>query len=247
MLSSLRAALAIGAALAGLGIAVALGNWQLRRAAERSAVEAAWAAAREAAPVSLRVAADLETVAGRLPRHVRAVGHLEHEQEVWLDNRPLDGRAGFLVVTPLRLRATSERILVIRGWAPRDPRDRARLPDIRRPDGEVQIEGVAIAHAPRLFEFSAAAGGREAGPIRQNLDVDAIGAGLGAPIAPFVIQQTAPLSDSLERRAVAPASGAERNRAYAVQWFALAGLCGVLAAGMSVHFYRSRNLARTTT
>ena len=46
---------------------------------------------------------------------------------VYLDNRQMGGRPGFYVVTPLKL-ADGRAVLVQRGWAPRDLRDRTRVP-----------------------------------------------------------------------------------------------------------------------
>jgi len=228
MISSLRMTLAIVAALAGGAVAFALGNWQLRRAAEKVAIEQTWDAARNAAPVEVRGAPELAAVAAQLPRRVRVRGWFEYEHTIWLDNRPLDGRAGFLVVTPLRVDGAEARILVNRGWAPRDPVQRTHLPPIGRPEGLVEIEGIAVQGVPRVLQFTDA----DVGPIRQNVDVDESRNELGASIAGFVLQQTSPLDDSLDRRWIPPATGVDRHRGYAFQWFALAALFGVITMGL---------------
>lgn len=246
MLSPLRATLGVAASVAAMFATIALGDWQLRRAAERDAIAGAWETARRSEPLQIRRAADIAAIGAQLPRRVRVAGRFDHSRTVWLDNRAQAGRAGFLALTPLVLPAVAERILVIRGWAPRDPADRARVPDAGGPTGMVEIEGIAIARAPRLFEFASGSQARERGPIRQNIDLDAMRNELGVPLAPFVVEQTSPLADSLQRHLVAPASGAGRNRAYAVQWFALAGLCAVVAAGVGWHAYRQQKHARTT-
>ena len=229
MMSSLRMTSAVVAALTGVAVACALGSWQLRRAAEKVAIEQAWDAARNAAPLDVRGAPDLAAVATQLPRRVRVRGWFEHEHSVWLDNRPLDGRAGFLVVTPLRLDGARARVLVNRGWAPRDPVQRTHLPPIGRPEGLVEIEGIAVQGVPRVFQFT----GADVGKIRQNLNADELRAEIGAPLAGFVLQQTSALDDSLDRRWIPPATGVDRHRGYAFQWFALAALLGVIAIGLA--------------
>lgn len=228
--------LAIAATLAGVAVTALLGNWQLRRAAEKIAVEQAWDGARRAAPMDLRSASDFVAAAEQLPRRVRVRGSFEHARTIWLDNRALEGRAGFLVVTPLRVQGAQQRILVNRGWAPRDPAERTRLPPIGHPDGVVEIEGMALAGVPRVFEFD----NSEVGLIRQNLDLRRVGTEIGSPIAGFVLQQLSPLDDGLDRHWVSPSAGVDRNRGYAVQWFSLATLLGVIAIGLGWRAVRHR-------
>jgi surfeit locus 1 family protein len=242
MKASLRVTLAIGAALAGIAVTVSLGNWQLRRAEEKISNERAWSAAQASAPVNLRGASDFASVTGDLPHRVRVRGRFEHERTIWLDNRALAGRAGFFVVTPLRLQGTEVRLLVSRGWAPRDPAERTRLPAIGRPDGVVEIEGMAVHGTPRVLQFTDA----HDGPIWQNLDVERLQRELGAPVAPFVLQQTSELDDGLDRHWAAPASGVDRHRGYAFQWFSLAALLAVITVGIAWRALRRRSVAEST-
>lgn len=237
----LRMTLAVSATLAGLAATVLLGEWQLRRAAQKIAIEQSWDAAHRAAPLELRGAAGLNAVAQQLPRRVRLRGVFEHEHTVWLDNRALEGRAGFLVVTPLRLQ-DGQRILINRGWAPRDPSDRTRLAPIGRPAGLVEIEGMAVAGVPRVYQL----GEGEAGPIRQNLDIESLRTALGAPVASFVVEQSSSLDDALDRRRHSPMSDVDRHRGYAFQWFALATLLGLILAGLAWRAMRGHRSAESS-
>ena len=234
---SLHTTLAIGAALVGFAVTIALGMWQLRRAAEKTALDQTWDAAQIGAPLVLHTAADVAAVAASLPRRVRVGGEFDYPRTYWLDNRPLAGRAGFLVVTPLRLDGTQQVVLVNRGWAARDPGDRTRLPAIGRPAGSVEIEGIAVADMPRVFDL----GEQGAGVIRQNLDGREVESEIGMPVAHFVIQQTSALDDALDRHWTPPASGAERNRGYAFQWFALATLIALLPVVFGLRALRARS------
>lgn len=228
--------------LAGLVATVALGNWQTRRAAQKEALEAAWRAARDAAPIDVRAARDLPVDPARLPARVVARGELLHANEVWLDNRIMDGRAGFFVIAPLRLAGSGDFVLVNRGWAPRDASDRTRLPPIGRPAGPVQIEGFAVAGIARLLELGGDAPASQATPIRQNLDIGQMQAVLGFPVPPTVIQQKSAMDDALLRNWTPADSGAQRNRGYALQWYSLAVLLGLLAAGVAWRAWRVRPL-----
>ncbi|MCU0765207.1 MAG: SURF1 family protein [Burkholderiaceae bacterium] len=142
---------ALAAAAAAIALTVSLGNWQLRRADEKLALQAAWDRAEQAAPVAV-AGGDFAAVAGRLPLRVRLRGRFVHGAEVWLENRQMDGQAGLMLVAPLRL-ADGAVVLVNRGFARRDPRDRARLPEVVRPEGEVEVEGLAVPHAARVLQL----------------------------------------------------------------------------------------------
>jgi surfeit locus 1 family protein len=130
----------------------------------------------------------------------------------------MNGRPGFVAVTPLQLDDGSA-VLVQRGWLPRDLMDRTRIVAAPPPSGRVAVQG-RIAPAPgRLYEFEAAA----SGPIRQNLDVAAFARETGLPLRPFsVVQEDATdapspsPADGLLRQWPAPAADVQKQDAYDV-------------------------------
>ena len=146
-------------ALAGILLTFRLGFWQLDRAAQKLAWQASIA---ERGQLPALQAQDLTAVGAdaQLHRRVHLRGHWLADKTVFLDNRPMQGRVGFFVVTPLQLEGSSQAVLVQRGWAPRDAQDRSRLPPLATPAGWVEIEGRLAASPSRLYEFSAAASGR---------------------------------------------------------------------------------------
>ena len=223
-----RSLVALVAALAAIVLTASLGNWQLRRADEKLALQAAWDRADRAAPLPV-TGADIAGIADRLPLRVRLHGRFLFAYEIWLDNRQMDGQAGLMLVTPLRL-ADGAVVLVNRGFARRDPRDRARLPGVARPEGEVTVEGLAVAHTARVLQLgeNAPAGG---GPlVWQNLDYDAFERVSALAVARWVVQQTDGADDGLLRHWPRLAAGVEKHHGYALQWFALAALIAALTA-----------------
>ena len=164
----------------GVSVTFSLGLWQWGRAHEKLALQAALQA-REALP-ALR--GDALSASPRSPdlmhRLVVLRGQWVVDRTVFLDNRQMNGRVGFYVVTPLRLSSalTSDPaavVLVQRGWVPRNFNDRQQLPAITTPSGEVTVMG-RIAPAPsKLYDFDGAA----TGAIRQNLDLPALRAESG--------------------------------------------------------------------
>ena len=211
---------ALALAAAGCAAGIALGNWQTRRAAEKTALARELAATLRDAPVQIG--------AGRLRpgelvnRHVEATGVFAAARTVYLDNRNRGGRPGYEVVTPLVL-APSAAVLVQRGWIERGARE-----SLRTPEGRQRVEGIALEHLPRAF-----GGGNEKGPVRQNLDIEAYAKETGLALQPIAIQQRNDNGDGLARDWPAPDFGVDTHRAYALQWYSLAALSAALGLAFS--------------
>ena len=187
-------------AAAGCAAGIARGNWQSDRAADKRA-----------------------TAAAQVPFKLR--GELLAQHTLYLQNRPHHGKPGYYVVQPLR-QADGRNVLVLRGWSAVNA-----LPPA--PRGEVILEGVRRQGLPRVYEVGAE---RAAGNVRQNMTVDEYAAWSGLALEPYVIEQRSGLvvtrppapPDSLARDWPRAESGAEKNDAYALQWYALAALSVIL-------------------
>ncbi|WP_296870569.1 SURF1 family protein [Tibeticola sp.] len=208
------------AALIGIATTAALGFWQLSRAAQREALEAR----RVAAEALAELDASALTTPGTLDRRVVVRGRWIASHTVYLDNRQMDGRAGFEVLTPLRLEGSNQVILVQRGWVPRNFENRAALPQVATPEGVVEVRGRISPSPPKLYEI----GGAGSGAIRQNLDIPSFRLETGLPLLDVSIQQTGNDESGLLRHWAMPASGADRNYGYAFQWFGLSTLIFLL-------------------
>lgn len=232
-----RIATALVAAVAGVAAAVALGNWQLRRAEQKLALQAQWDAVDRGTPEDV-TAQSLAEITRRVPVRVRLRGRFLHDRTVWLDNRQHDGRPGFWVVTPLLLDGASAAVLVNRGWAPRNSHDRTALPPVGQPQDVVALDGVGWPQVPRLLDLGP---GPAPGPlpaIWQNLDFVDYERASGLAVARFVVQQSSSLDDGLLRQWPRPDTGVNTHRGYAVQWFALAALIAALALGLGIRAVR---------
>jgi surfeit locus 1 family protein len=207
------------AALATVLLTARLGVWQLSRAGEKNALQAAIdRQARQ--PVLTGLPPQPAELAALQHRRVELTGRWSAAQTVYLDNRQMFGRPGFYVVTPLLL-SDGRALLVQRGWQPRDARDRARLVEVPTPEGDVRIAGRIAPPPARLFEFDAT----EAGRIRQNLSVSAFARETGLRLLPLSVLQTAPADDDgLQRAWPVPDSGVAKHYGYAFQWFGLSAL-----------------------
>ncbi|MBK4734742.1 SURF1 family protein [Noviherbaspirillum pedocola] len=201
-------------------IGIALGQWQLHRAAAKDAIATRIATRAAAEPISLD--APVRDAQAFEFRRVRLRGEFQPKWTVYLDNRPHHGIAGFEVLTPLKFAGSNRHILVDRGWVARDPADRTRLPRIDTPSGTVEIEGIARLHASHLLQLGRAATVTP-GAIVQNIEPEEFARASGLPTEPLVIDQTGASSDGLARDwSMAQDMGGDRHRAYAFQWYALA-------------------------
>lgn len=233
-----RRAMVLLAALAGVALTARLGVWQLERAAQKTGLAQAIEARGKLPPLpAAELARDEAGAARQFWRPVRLQGRWLAERTVFLDNRQMQGRPGFFVVTPLEL-APGDAVLVQRGWVPRDARERTRLPAVPTPAGRVEVAGRIAPPPSRLYEFAQDA----SGPIRQNLDLDAFGREIGLPLRPLSVQQLSfGGADGLLREWPQPSVDVSKHHGYAFQWFALAALI----AGLYVWFQLLRpRLAR---
>lgn len=219
-----RAAVVLIAAAAGVALTVRLGVWQLARAHEKHALQAAIETRGALPPLeTAALAGDAVQAAEQLHRRVRLRGVWDTASTVYLDNRPMNDRPGFYVLTPLRLDGRADAVVVQRGWFARDFHDRTRLQAPPTPAGAVEIEGRIAAAPARLLEFAHEA----SGPIRQNLDLGEFARETGLRLVPLsVLQVETPGAppDGLLRQWPAPAVDVHRHEGYAFQWFALATL-----------------------
>lgn len=222
-------------------LCVRLGFWQLDRAAAKRALRAEVAERAALPPLpAAALAATPEAAAAQHYRRITLAGRWLAARTVALDNRQVDGRPGFTLVTPLVL-ADGSALAVQRGWLPRDAAERSRIAVPPLPEGAVTVAGRLAPPPSRLFAFGADAPGAL---IRQNLDLAAWSAEIGRPLRPLsLVQMNDPdgaqtPADGLRRLMPLPSADVSRHQVYAGQWFLFAALAVVLYVGIRV--FRAR-------
>jgi surfeit locus 1 family protein len=213
----------LGAVLA-IACTLALGRWQLSRAAQKLVLQGSVDSRANLPMLNGQALASLADPVSALHRKVTLRGRWMPEHTVYLDNRQMNDKQGLYVVTPLRLEGSSAVILVQRGWVARNFVDRSILPQIETPVGVVEIQGRIAPPPVKLYQFGAA----ETGLIRQNIDMLSFSAELSVPLLAVTVQQIAVASEGLLRDWPRVASGVEKHYGYAFQWFALAALIAIL-------------------
>lgn len=210
------------AALLVAGSTYALGQWQLQRAAQKEAIQAAINAKNSLDALDTKALLAVKNIVSEIYRPAVLRGVWQSAHTVYLDNRPMNGRSGFWIVTPLLLQGTSQVILVQRGWAPRNFSDRMRLPEVSTSTELVTVEGRIAPPPSKLYEFK----GTDSGRIRQNIDLNDFGKETGlALLKEASLLQIGAASEGLLRDWPAPSLGVDKHYGYAFQWF---GLCALV-------------------
>ncbi len=201
-----------------------LGRWQLQRADQKLALQAEMDTRAE-----LPVWTETDLLQAQAPRaawyrRVQLQGEWVPSASVFLDNRQMDGRPGFFLLTPLRLAGSDRVVLVQRGWALRDFGDRSRTPEVPTPPGQVTLEGRLAPPPAKLYELGVSA----PGPIRQNVELSALASEFRLDLLDASVLQTNDAGDGLSRQWPRVETGVDKHRGYAFQWFALCALAAVL-------------------
>lgn len=216
------------AAVLVAGVTLSLGQWQLRRAAQKQNLQLAIESQSNQFILKAADLADPDILKDAVHRRATLKGIWRAEHTIFLDNRQMNGRTGLIAITPLVLDGTGQIILVQRGWALRNFTDRTKLPDIQTPSGPVTVRGRIAPPPSKLYEFK----GVDSGRIRQNIGIDTFSREIALSLMPVSMIQTGPANEGLLRDWAAPNVGIDKHYGYAFQWF---GLCA-LVVGLYVWF-----------
>lgn len=209
-------------------LTIRLGFWQLERAQQKEAsyqleIANTHLPALEAQDFLL-AAPSPET---GLQRRIHASGQWLEQWTIFLENRSMQGKPGFWIFTPLQI-APNKALLVQRGWVKRDLIYSDKLPAIETPSGTVEVEGRWVPAPSLMYELASKpgnpSGAQGFSALRQNIDLKLLAQETGLDFLASVRQTGVP-SEGLQREWSSSLSGADKNRAYALQWFALAALC----------------------
>jgi surfeit locus 1 family protein len=210
-----------------------LGFWQLSRAHEKLDLQTA-IQAQTSLPVldaqAVVLAKDLSTY---LHRAVKINGRWQHQNTLFLDNRQMNGKPGFFVLTPFEffdeVTKVKKTILVQRGWIARNFQNRQKLPLVDQTAEEVTLLGRIAPTPSKLYEFD----GAELGVIRQNVELDALSREFKIELLSMTLLQLdealkPAISDGLLRQWVQPNLSIDKHYGYMFQWWALSALIAVL-------------------
>jgi surfeit locus 1 family protein len=238
--------IAVGALSVAAAGFVLLGRWQLDRAEVNRAIEHGFADAANLPVLREPVAAD--RIDALRYRRIELAGHYRPDVQILLDNMTLNGRPGYEVITPFVI-GPGPWVLVNRGWIAAAA-DRSVLPEISLPDATSPPDAASppgavsrapstsvaarLDHLPRAaLRLDAAPAGNGSAVVLSFPDGAAIEAALGHAIYPYQLLLDPNAPEGLVREWGPEVGRADRNIAYAVQWFGLAALALVLGVGVA--------------
>lgn len=227
---------------------LSLGRWQLDRAEVNRNIERSFSQA-DGMP-ALDLALSAVSVEELRYRRITLTGHYEPRVQILLDNMTRDGRAGYEVLTPFSVTDINPAgdaggadpwVMVNRGWVPASY-DRSELPDVALTPVKVRLHG-RIDSLPRAGLDL----GEPVVPAERSVvvlsypDFDELETVLGRPLYRFQVLLDETQVDGFLRDWGPLTGRAERNTAYAVQWFALAALALAITIGLGFNGYRKRS------
>jgi cytochrome oxidase assembly protein ShyY1 len=222
--------------LVAAAVMVLLGNWQLSRYRERTAINERIDAADQVAPVPmaqvLPPSGGAAGVAGQAPAQdaawtkVTVTGRYDSANITVVRGRTVDGTVGFEVVTPLLL-ADGSAVLVDHGWVPPPPgsaTDQPQIPAI--PTGQVTVVGQV-----HLSESKPGVVDRRDGRLEtRRIAVPQLARQLPYPVygAYLLLDEQTPAADRTFSAVPIQHENNWQNAGYVIQWwmFALMTLYG---------------------
>ncbi len=223
-----RRSVAVMVVAAAIGaVCVRLGIWQLDRLEQRRAVNAAIVAGLAGAPLSpAAISALSSTVDTRqlMWRPIRLAGVYDPANEVLLYGRPLEGRAGDHVLTPLVLDDGSA-VVIDRGWVPFDPAAAVPLRGTAAPPtGRIVVDGVIMPPEDPGGDAEV----RDGRVVRLGrVDLSRLASQLPYEVAPVAVllrsQEPGQLA-ALPRVVAPPVPDEGPHLSYAFQWFTFAAV-----------------------
>ncbi len=209
---------------------VALGYWQLDRAAQKRSLADEFHRRQAAAVVRLNEVNGMADAANILPwQRVAVDGSFAKPTSILLDNQVSQSVAGYFVYTPFRLLGRDIWVLVNRGWLAVGE-DRGRVPAVGVSDGALTIYG-SVKAPPKtgilLAEHQYEPMGEGIYRV-QTLDLAMAEEILGVRLLPYVLRMHPDSPAGFVRRWREPGYGEAKHRGYAFQWFAMAAALVVI-------------------
>jgi surfeit locus 1 family protein len=208
-----------------------LGYWQLDREQEKIDLQAMYDERANMEPVTWQNLSQISEEDSLQYLPVILTGQYDAEKSFLLDNRIVEGRVGFEVITPFL--TETQVFFVNRGWVPMGRR-REDIPEIMTPQDEVDLQATIYIPLGETIMLGDETPFNAWPRVLQSLDTVRMASESGyANHYPYILRLEEGMPGVLTRHWPTVNTDPQKHRGYAVQWFAMAGmlLCLYLYAG----------------
>jgi surfeit locus 1 family protein len=201
---------------------ISLGQWQYGKAQEKQVLQDLQNRHSRETPVQLpQIVEDPEVWKYR---RVAVSGEYETGYQILLDNQVEGTRAGYHVITPLRINGTDRYVLVNRGWIPAEA-NHSDLPAVETPQGTQDVTGQVWVPSAKYYSLETPEQRSNAGwqPLWQNMDMQRYADAFPFEVSPLVVRLDADNdAGGFSRNWPAPAERITTHIGYAYQWYGFA-------------------------
>lgn len=205
-----------------------LGFWQVHRADEKKQMLAVQASYADKAPIAWST----DMVNPQQYQRIIVEGQFLNEK-ILLDNQHHNHQFGYNVITPLLL-TSGKVVLIDRGWVAGDMA-RQQFPVPQIPDKAIQILGNVYYPSSKSWVLGPVVEEKQQNiRLIERIDTQLISQFLHKPVYPFIIRLDKDEEYGYVREWAVVAMPPERHYAYALQWFAMAGVVLILFIALNL-------------
>lgn len=208
---------------------IKFGLWQYHKAEQKQLIQNAYNQAKtdsaQAFPLDMAGKPEMLIEEWKYKK-VKVVGTYETQYQFLLDNQVEGDRAGYHVITPLKIENTQQYVLVNRGWILAKDKH-SELPIFDTPSGSQEVTGQVWVPSKKIFSLEdksvSAANDKSLQAVWQNMDIAKY-----QKLVPFVVSPLAIKMDAQSkgggfvRNWQIPVERIATNMGYAYQWFGFA-------------------------
>jgi len=213
---------------------IKLGLWQYHKAALKQDIQTAFNRSEQISYPGIDLIKNPEKYQFR---KIKITGVYATQYQILIDNQVEQEKAGFYVITPLKIVGNNQYILVNRGWIAGGARH-TDIPAFETPNGIVNVEGMLWLPTTKIFTLEDKAlqddSSRNWHVVWQNLDMEKYRKKASIQVLPLIIKlDSKSTAGGFVRNWEMPTDRIVTNLGYAYQWF------GFAFAAFAIYLYMS--------
>lgn len=210
-----------------------LADWQFARADYKTQLLSQFEHNAKKAPLSLKAFLSHTGNSQFLKLHVSGI--YMNKRQFLIDNRTFKKKAGYQILSPLKISGEKKWLLINRGWVPANV-DRRITPTLKPVPGTQDIIGIVKKPAKRFFMLAEKTGKKNWPRRIQNPDLKQISSALNHATFPFILQLDPKMKHGFIREwQPAKKDMADKHIGYAFQWLALLLTLVIIYAVVNTH------------